>query len=273
MFAEFLVSFREMFEIGLVLSIIYVYVRKNNPAMKNFVHFGVIFAVLLSILLAGILEAFSYLEEFEKNEDLFSGFMLLFAAIMVSWLNLWMLSYKDPKKHILEHIKAQNKDKIGFATIAFLAVFREGVEIVLFLKGIALSAGALNIFSVLFGFIFAILLSYAIFLKIFSLNIKTFFKIISIVLIFLAASLLSNGIYKLQEANIIPITFKVYDISEFIGQKNPDGTYPLFHQKGLIGSILHTTIGYSVSMSLEQALAYLIYIGFFLFYLKRLKYF
>jgi high-affinity Fe2+/Pb2+ permease len=49
---------------------------------------------------------------------------------------------------------------------------------------------------------------------------------------------------------------------------NPDGSYPLLHEKGLIGSSLESLIGYHADPSLTMIIAYLGYwiiIGIFVY--------
>ncbi|WP_456474467.1 hypothetical protein [Candidatus Pyrohabitans sp.] len=69
----------------------------------------------------------------------------------------------------------------------------------------------------------------------------------------------------MNEAGIIPPVIEhVWDINPPV---NSDGTYPALHEKGLIGSMLKSLIGYNGNPSLTEVLAYLGYwfvVGYYL---------
>jgi len=91
------------------------------------------------------------------------------------------------------------------------------------------------------------------------INIKKFFNITSILLILFAAGLVAHGVHELQEANIIPMGIEhVWDINPPV---NPDGSYPLMHEKGYIGSIFVGLFGYNGNPSLIEVLSYLFYLA------------
>ncbi len=101
------------------------------------------------------------------------------------------------------------------------------------------------------------------------LNITWFFAITSILLIVFAAGLTVYGIHELNEADVIPpIIEHVWDINPPINQ---DGTYPFNHEKGTLGLVLKSLVGYDGNPSLTEVLGYLIFwiiIGLYL--VKRL---
>ena len=43
--------------------------------------------------------------------------------------------------------------------------------------------------------------------------------------------------------------------------QNTDGSYPLFHERGAVGSFLNGLFGYHTSISLTELAAYAIYLG------------
>jgi len=258
--AEFLVSFREVFEICLVLGIMLAYLEKTGrKAMKNSVYAGAGLAFLASAASAAAFELLT--GGFEKHEPLFEGILLILACLMVTWLNLWVLSNREIKKTIRRKIEAQasHGHALGVAAFSFVAVFREGVELALFLEGIAISSGAIDAGAALAGALGAAALSYALFRQAIRLDLQKFFKVTSILLVLLAAGLLSQGVHELQEIGVLPTS--VEHIYDFTPLAAPDGSYPLLHEKGLIGSVLRIMVGYSTAPSLEQAVAYFGYLA------------
>lgn len=258
--AEFVVMFREVFEICLVVAIILacLYKAKKREYAK-FVYAGVALAVIASALAAGAFEALA--GGFEENEALFEGATMVLAAVLVTGLVLWMLSKKDFSGEIRRGASKRlgRGAKIGLLGFSFLAVFREGVEIILFLGGIALGTGTLDVASAVLGGACAIALSYAVFSQMVKLKLESFFLATAIILVFLAAGMLSQGVHELQEAEVIPISVEhVYDITPDV---NADGTYPAMHEKGVAGAMLKSLAGYDTSPSLEQAVAYFGYLA------------
>jgi len=258
--AEFLVSFREVFEICLVMGIMLAHLEKTrNGRMKKAVYAGTAAALLASVAAAA---SFEFLAGgFEKNEPFFEGILLISACLMVTWLNLWVLSSREMKKEIRSKIseRISQGHKFGVAAFSFLAVFREGVELVLFLGGRAISSGTTDFGPALAGALVAAALSYALFRQAIRLDLQKFFKATSILLVLLAAGLLSQGVHELQEAGVLPTS--VEHIYDFTPQQNADGSYPLLHEKGLAGSVLRIMVGYSTAPSLEQAIAYIGYLA------------
>ncbi len=268
--AEFVVVFREVFEIALVLGIMLVYLKKTkNTKHSNMVYLGGAIAIVASILAAAGFELIA--GGFEAHEALFEGMTLVVASVLVTWLNLWMFAQKNIAKSIEKGVKARIGKQVGWglALFAFIAVFREGVEMVLFLYGISVSTGAISAVSALFGAVAALALCYVMFLQAAKLNLNTFFIVTSIILVVLAAGLLSQGVHELQEAKIVPETIEhVYDITP---AQNADGSYPPMHEKGAIGSTLKGLVGYATAPSLEQVAAYFGYLAFVFFAYRRIS--
>lgn len=257
--AEFVVMFREVFEIALVLGIMLAYLWKTkNWKYANFVYAGAALAVLASVAASYGFEALA--GGFEENEELFGGITLVVAAALVTWLVVWMFAQKNYARGLERgvQLKIEEGQKAGLAAFAFIAVFREGVEIVLFLYGITVSTGALNAVSAAIGGALALLAGYAFFQGMLRLDMQKFFLYTSALLILLAAGLLSQGVHELQEAGVLPTSIEhVYDITPSL---NADGSYPLLHEKGLVGAMLKGLAGYDTAPSLEQLVAYLGYL-------------
>ncbi len=258
--AEFIVMFREVFEISMVVGIMLAYLHKTkNGKHASWVYYGAALAVIGSMLAAVAFEALA--GGFEANEPLFEGITLIAACALVTWLLLWMFSQKNIAKNLEAGVQSRlsQHHKIGLATFAFVSVFREGVEIVLFLGGIAISTGALSIVAIIAGAAAAIVLSWALFRHLVKLDLQTFFIWTSALLVLLAAGLLSQGVHELQEIGALPTSIEhVYNITP---PQNADGSYPFMHEKGAAGALLKGLIGYATSPSLEQLIAYFGYLA------------
>ncbi|HIH18604.1 TPA: hypothetical protein HA225_01355 [Candidatus Micrarchaeota archaeon] len=268
--AEFIVAFRETFEIALVIGIMLAYLHKTkNSKHSGALYLGIALAVIASVLAAAAINLAA--EWFEENEALFEGTVLVISAVLVTWLVLWMLEQKDIIGRIKKglRVKIGRNEKAGLVAFAFVAVFREGAEMVLFLWGIWASTGAISVAGAIAGGAVALLAAYAFFTSALKLPLGKFFTYTSIVLVLLAAGLLSQGVHELQEAKVLPTAIEhVYDITP---SPNADGSFPLMHEKGAIGGVLKGLVGYDTSPSLEQAAAYFIYLGSALLLYRRIS--
>ncbi len=268
--AEFIVTFREFFEIALLVGIMLAYLYKTgNRKYEQYVYFGVVLAALASLGAALAFEQFA--GGFEANEELFEGITLVLAAVFVSWLILWMFKQQKlvEKIHQRLQVHIDEGQKAGLVLFAFIAVFREGIEIILFLAGIQLNTGAVNVFGALLGIVAALGLGYAFFSRLVHLNLKKFFNVTSFVLVLLAAGLLGQGVHELQEAKVLPTYIEhVYNITPPL---NPDGSYPPLHEKGAIGSVLKGIVGYDTGPSEFQLLAHVGYLGLMYYLYWRIQ--
>jgi high-affinity iron transporter len=104
----------------------------------------------------------------------------------------------------------------------------------------------------------AILLGYLLFLGSVKVNVKSVFTFTNVLLILFAAGLAAHGIHELQDAGIVPVYIEhVWDINPAVAQ---DGSYPLFHENGYIGSIFKGLFGYNGNPSLLEVIVYAAYI-------------
>ncbi len=258
--AEFIVTFREFFEIFLVVGIMAAYLQKSgNSRYLKFVAAGAALAATASVAVAW---AFGFAASaFEEHEALFEGVTLVLAAVLVTWLILWMFRQRNLAKHVEAGLKQKIDvgEEIGVAALAFVAVFREGIEIVLFLNGISLSTGAISAAWAFGGALAASVLAYLVFKSFVRLDFKTFFLATSTILVLLAAGLLSQGVHELEEAGVLPPLIEhVYDVTP---ELNADGSYSIMHEKGAGGSVLKGLFGYDTNPSAMQLIAYFGYLA------------
>jgi high-affinity iron transporter len=130
----------------------------------------------------------------------------------------------------------------GIFSLAFIAVFREGIETVLFLYGVFVNQGSVSFFSSMIGAGAALGIGYMIFVKGQRVPLKTFFNISSVFLIFVAAGMMAYGIHELESAGIIADTGRIWNVNPPV---LPNGSYPIFHDKGAIGAIAKGLFGWN----------------------------
>ena len=94
----------------------------------------------------------------------------------------------------------------------------------------------------------AVLVGWGIFAFSLRLNLKLFFNITSVALLFFAAGLLGLGVHEYQEAGLLPLTIpRVWDLTAVLDDSAG------------VGSILRTLVGYNSAPSLLEVLSYAAY--------------
>lgn len=260
MLASFLITFREALEAALIIGIIAAYVAKiGRKDLNRYIYAGIIGAMLASVGVALVFKAV-YGELEDAAEQLFDGAAALTAAAVLTYMIFWMAqNSKKIKGEVQEKIDiAVSKGQmLGIAALSFIAVFREGVETVLFLGTLAIQSPFDTFLGFMVGIVVVVILSFVMFKGMYRLDVSSFFKYTSILLILFSAGMVATGVHELNEAGIIPSVIEhVWDLNP---PMNPDGSYPLLHEKGLIGSGLKSLLGYHAGPSLTMIIAYIGY--------------
>lgn len=254
MFPSFLLSLREGLEAALILGIIIgVLNQLHKPQLKPLVWRGVLLAMGLSIAIGIGLNALG-MELSGQSEEVFEGIAMLLAAAVLTWMIIWMQRQGRQIQQNLESKTAQATIQGGASALfllAFVAVFREGIELALFLLAARMSS---NPISVLVGSTLglggAITLGWMLFSGTRRLNLKHFFQVINVLLLFFAAGLVTLGVHELNEAGWIPgIIEPLWDINHILSDSS------------VIGGLLKVLFGYNGDPSMTEVLAY---IGYFL---------
>ena len=204
--AELLIVFREVFEASLIIGILYTYLKKSdNESSIKLLWNGVLLAVILSIICSFLFQSFA--GGFSGNAGkIFEGIVMIIASAVLASMIIWMAKNKNITEDLKEKAKKSLDSKFGLGifTLSFVAVFREGVETILFLYGVAIKQGGISVGSSLLGAFLALLAGYAIFIQGARMPIKKFFNITSVLLIFVASGMVAYGVHELESAKIIP---------------------------------------------------------------------
>jgi high-affinity iron transporter len=252
MFPSLLLSLREGIEAALIIGIIIGALNKlGQEELKSVVWRGVGIAVALSFIFGLGLNLLE-MEFSGQFEEVFEGLAMLLAAAILTWMILWMQSRGSEIQRDLEVKTAHatlNRGGSALFILAFLAVFREGVELALFLMAARLASDPISVLiGAALGLSAAILLGWILFTTTRRLNLRQFFQTTNFLLLFFAAGLVAHGIHELNEAAWIPpIVEHVWDINHIISDKSE------------LGGILKALFGYNGNPSLTEVLSYLSY--------------
>jgi high-affinity iron transporter len=209
MFSNYLIGLREGIEAALVVSILLTYlVRTNRNPLIRFVWYGVAAAVVASIFIAVGLESISG-ELSETLEPIFAGTVSFVAVGFVTWMIFWM---KRSAKTISSDLRNQldsaavSGGAIAVAAMALVAVLREGAETAIFFWAAAHATGnsLASVVGLVLGLGTAVIVGWIFYRSASTINLSKFFKITSILLVFVAAGVLSYGIHEFQEVGWLP---------------------------------------------------------------------
>ncbi len=255
MLSALLITLREGLEAALIIGIILAYLaRTDNRQSFKSVWLGVSLAILASLIAGAAIYLLA--GEFSgQAEEVFEGIAMFLAVGVLTWMIFWMRKQAvDIKSHLQTQIQSvlTSGSALGLATIAFVVVVREGIETVLFLFAATRVAESPILFTAggFLGLVIAVGIGYSIYKGTSRLNLRTFFNVTSLVLIFFAAGLLAYGIHEFIEAGIIsPLVDPVWDINHILSEKS---TFGLF---------LKAILGYNGNPSLVEVIAYPLYLA------------
>ena len=181
--------------------------------------------------------------------------MMLFAVVVLTWMLFWMKRNSAGISKELRHridVALSRGSMAALALLAFTSVGREGIETTLFLF-----AGSTNESSeVLFvtggvlGFALAAVAGVILYYGSAKLPLRQFFFGSAIVLMVLAAGLLTNALTELHEATLIrELGSRPWDTESFISMTST------------LGKFLHTVLGYDSAPALSQIILYWTYLA------------
>jgi high-affinity iron transporter len=249
MLAALLITFREGLEAALIVGILLGYLRKvETTGLRLYAWAGVLAAVIASSVLAASIQLVGF-ELQGRAETIFEATTMFLAVGILTWMIFWMRYQARIQRLELEQQLAQrvgSSQSWGVAALAFIAVFREGVETALFLSAAAFAnPTAEPLVGALIGLALAVGAGYLVYNSSVRLNLRAFFTATSLLLLLFAAGLMAHGVHELQEASLIPVLDpKLWN------------TNALINEHSLLGTILQSVVGYNANPSLAEVLTY-----------------
>jgi len=261
MLGQFLISFREALEATLLVGIMIAYLTKiEQKDHIPHVWQGAGMATVASIIL-GLSIWFLYGELSEASMKLFEGLAALLAVAVLSYVILWMGKQTRNISHTIQQklsSTVEAKTRLGMHSLAFVLVFREGLETVLFLIPFSTSAPGATLAGAVLGIVLAGIIAFSIFRLGLSFDLKRFFYFSSLLLVFLAAGLAGYGVHELLEyleaVGSDPGWLGSYAFKLDISSDS------IFYHKGAIGSVFAVLFGYSAKMEWARVIVHLGYL-------------
>lgn len=264
MIYPFVVTLREALEAALIIAIVVAYlVRIRRPDLNKYVWIGTGAAITLSIALGAVVLAV-YGGLGGVGKELFEGVAAMTAVVVLTYMIFWMARNARKIKGELEQkvdVAITTKFLLGIALVTFIAVFREGLETVLFLTASIFTDPAGTAIGAAAGFGTVVVIAFFLLRGTRRLPIRKFFAVTSVLLLVFAAGILSYGTHEFIEAaedsdvELGWLGEKAYNLNP------PENT--LFHPKtGEAGMVIRGLIG-TIYLNPER-LTLILYLGYWL---------
>ena len=212
---SFVILVREGLEAILVLGALMTFLAKTGAAnRKRDIHVGVGAAVAASLLTAFALETVFRLSP--ARREALEGLTMVAATGVLFYVSYWLLSKMEVAKWN-RFVRGKVQDAVSsgsalaLASAAFLAVYREGFETVLFYKALFVAGGSGgSTAAVLAGIALGAVVMVFVYLAInrfgVRLPLKPFFGVTSAFLYYMAFVFAGKGVAELQEGNLLSTT-------------------------------------------------------------------
>lgn len=250
------IVWRESVEAILVVGILYTWLKQHIAAHRGLsylwggVALGLLAAGLMGYVILALGEWLS-----GDTQEYFQAGMVLVAGLLIVHMVRWMRIHARTLKVEMETALKQNVAQAnwwGVLTLTAIAIAREGSETVVFLYGILMNLDSTNLVEfgtyALLGFTLALLTFYLLQLGTRFFSWKVFFRVTELMLLFLAAALLTSAVEKLISLEILPgIIDPIWD------------TNWLLDNMSVAGNLASSFVGYRAQPALLTVLVYIAY--------------
>jgi high-affinity iron transporter len=252
MFATAIIVFREVLEAALLIGIVAAATR-TVPGRARWLAAGIVAGLAGAGIVALGTERIASMAS-GVGQELFNATVLGIAVIMLAWHNLWMASHgaalAKSARHVGNEIRDGRRECSVLLIVVGLAVLREGSEAVLFLYGIAASEGGASLSMLgggLVGIAAGVAVGYLLYAGLLRIPLRWFFTATAVLVLFLAAGMASQAARFLIQADLLPgLATPLWDTS---------GLLP---QSSVVGTLLHSLVGYEARPAGMQMLFYVL---------------
>ena len=203
---------REGFEVILIVGALLTYVRRRQPSLVPVIRNGALLGVAASVVTAVVLV--TGLRHLPWAGEAIEGAAMLLASLVLFFVSYWLVSKAEAERwqHYIESRVSTalgEGSRTALASAAFLAVYREGFETVLFYQallgttsggsGLVVAGAALG--TLLLGGVYVLMARIGM-----RVPMGTFFVVTGTLLYAMAVVFAGRGVGELQEAGLVGIT-------------------------------------------------------------------
>ena len=263
MVVTFVIFLREGIEASMIVAIVLSYLARLDQR-RHFrdVYLGV--AAALLVVAVGGVAAYLLVHHYDGSnvQTYFETATYLVATAALTFMTFWMARHARTMSGELQarsELALSTGTRWGVGLLAFQAVGREGLETLVFTLAIVFANcrqaatpvhGDLLILGAVLGLAVALAIAVAIYRMGAALNLRRFFRVLGVLLMFFAAGLLVDAVQNLQQLGWLPIGRAVL--------WNSGGTVL---ESSNLGDVLHSLVGYADRPTILQAVVWLGYVA------------
>ena len=198
---EFIITFRETLEAALIVGIIYTVISRQGLKKEVLqLWYAVGAAIAASLLVALFLSNIKESIGNESIEKLVEATLMYITAGLL-WYVIFWLSKKVSDSEILEGqtTSALETAGLGVFFLVFFAILREGFETAIFLMGSFSILGSFSYLGFSLGMILAILLGYVVVIQGRKVDLTSFFRVTTLLLVLFASGMVAYGTHEAEE--------------------------------------------------------------------------
>mgnify|MGYP002632769626 CR=1 FL=1 len=270
---EFIIMFRESLEASLIVGIIFTLLVKQGLKREiRQLWLGVISAIIASVIAGTLLVRVKSTIGNASIEALFEGVAMIATAGLIFYVIFWLSKQVGASATLKDEAnQAAENAGWGIFLIVFFAIFREGFETAIFLMGSFSMTESFSYVGFMSGLVLAVAIGYAIVVRGRRVQLKSFFRVTSLLLVIFASGMMTYGTHEIEEFFVkgnhlqkIGLESKqdiarpyniLKPVAELSDSVNPafysynlhgKGKYThLLHDKGHIGVFLKGFLGYN----------------------------
>lgn len=195
MLTIFLLAFRESFEAWVVAGVIITYLKTTKRLNLLPAAYSGVLAGIISSLIAGII-IFSRAHELsEYNQNIIEGAMTFLATALIAYFVVWISRNKGLSNHIKNKVEKQASNA-GIFLLSFISIFREGIELIIFILTKVESSPQIILLVSLAGVVVSLIVVIGIFYAAAHYMFKNIFRLLGLILIYFGAEIFSEGVIR-----------------------------------------------------------------------------
>jgi len=267
---EFIITFRETLEAALIVGIIYTLLSKQELTEQiRHLWMAVVASVIVSVIVALSLNEVKDSIGNASIEKLVEAIFMFITAGLLWYVIFWLAKHVSNRNELEGQTNLAIKtSSYGIFFLVFFAILREGFETAIFLLGSFSMLGSFSYVGFISGMTLAIILGYLVVIQGRRLDLTKFFRITTLLLVFLASGMVAYGTHEaeeflvkgehldwvgLEEENEITRVWNIFMPKEDLSQIDNKFLYTyqkgkythLLHDKGQVGVFFKGFFGYN----------------------------
>ena len=198
---EFIITFRETLEAALIVGIIYTVISKQGLKKELLqLWYAVGASIVASLLVALFLNNIKDSIGNASIEKLVEATLMYITAGLLWYVIFWLAKKVSDREALEGQTSSAIKTAgLGIFFLVFFAILREGFETAIFLMGSFSILGSFSYIGFFSGMVLAIFLGYLVVVQGRKVDLTSFFRVTTLLLVFFASGMVAYGTHEAEE--------------------------------------------------------------------------